>query len=97
VQAWFQAMEQRPTFRAIKSDYYTHSHDLPPQVGTCHSVPEAQPFAAQIDGLDGSWDLPLKPGVEPLVSHDEDRWARVVPWGVPGTWGLRRAGRLCSA
>jgi glutathione S-transferase len=33
VQAWFDAMERRPSYRATKSDYYTHAKDLPPQVG----------------------------------------------------------------
>lgn len=28
-------MYGRPTFRAIASDYYTHAHDLPPQLGGC--------------------------------------------------------------
>ena len=32
---WFAAMAQRPTFAAIQSDYYTHAHDLPPQLGGC--------------------------------------------------------------
>ena len=31
--AWFAAMASRPTFAAIQSDYYTHAHDLPPQLG----------------------------------------------------------------
>ena len=31
--AWFDAMEQRPTYLGIKSDFYTHVHDLPPQIG----------------------------------------------------------------
>jgi glutathione S-transferase len=26
-------MERRPSYRATKSDYYTHANDLPPQVG----------------------------------------------------------------
>ena len=26
-------MEQRSAFLGIKSDYYTHVHDLPPQLG----------------------------------------------------------------
>jgi len=33
VEAWFEAMEQRPSYRATKSDYYSHAQDLPPQVG----------------------------------------------------------------
>ena len=32
--AWFRAMENRAdTYAGIKSDYYTHAHDLPPQLG----------------------------------------------------------------
>ncbi len=31
VDAWFTAMESRPSYRHIQSDYYTHVHDLPPQ------------------------------------------------------------------
>ena len=30
-----------------------------PQIGRCQSVPEAEEFAAEIDGSDGSWSLPL--------------------------------------
>ena len=26
VNAWFDAMETRPSYRATKSDYYTHAH-----------------------------------------------------------------------
>ena len=28
-------MYSRDTFRGIASDYYTHAHDLPPQLGGC--------------------------------------------------------------
>lgn len=59
--AWFAAMESRPSYRHIQSDFYTHVHDLPPQVGRCQAVPEARKFAAAIDGDDGSWRLPLPP------------------------------------
>jgi len=57
--AWFAAMEARPSYRHIQSDFYTHVHDLPPQVGRCQAVPEAREYAAAIDGDDGSWRLPL--------------------------------------
>ena len=30
-----------------------------PQIGRCQSVPEAEEFAAEVDGSDGSWSLPL--------------------------------------
>lgn len=33
LEAWFVAMESRPTYLGTKSDHYTHCHDLPPQLG----------------------------------------------------------------
>jgi hypothetical protein len=42
-----------------RSDYYSHCHDLPPQLGNCAMVAEGVPVAAQIDG--GAWQLPLAP------------------------------------
>lgn len=62
LERWFAAMETREPYLAFKSDYYTHCHDLPPQLGGCVSTPEAEKFAAAIDGTDGvSWKLPLPP------------------------------------
>ena len=48
-------MDARPSYRGIKSDYYTHCHDLPPQIGRCLFLPEAEPFTAEIDG--GAWSV----------------------------------------
>ncbi len=71
VERWFSAMETRESFRNIKSDYFTHAMDMPPQVGQCSMLPEGRPFADEISGKDGrSWTLPLPPaqsGVEPLL------------------------------
>ncbi|CAL8471991.1 g11533 [Coccomyxa elongata] len=59
---WFEAMEARPAYMGTRSDYFTHVHDLPPQLGGCASVPEAADAIAAIDGEDGtSWQLPLPP------------------------------------
>ncbi len=33
LERWFAAMEARPAYLGFKSDYYTHCHDLPPQLG----------------------------------------------------------------
>eukprot|EP00889_Picochlorum_renovo_P000556 jgi/Picre1/27586/NNA_000551.t1 len=56
LERWFDAMETRPAYMAFKSDFYTHCHDLPPQLGGCASTPEAKEFQEKIDGLDGkSW------------------------------------------
>ena len=66
VTRWFDAMETRESFRGIQSDYYTHAHDLPPQIGGCRPHPEAEAYRSEIDGEGGSWRLPLREGVEPL-------------------------------
>jgi glutathione S-transferase len=77
VERWFSAMETRESFRNIKSDWFTHAMDLPPQVGHCSMVPEGEPFAAEISGKDGSWTLPLKAnGVEPLLPGSDEAAAR---------------------
>ena len=74
LEAWFDAMETRPAYMAFKSDFYTHCHDLPPQLGGCVSTKEGRPVEAMIDGTDGSWSLPLSPitnqSLEPLSTGD---------------------------
>ena len=37
INAWFQALEQQETYRGTQSDFHTHAHDLPPQMGGCWS------------------------------------------------------------
>jgi len=59
VEEWFLAMEARPSYRHIQSDFYTHVKDLPPQIGFVASVPAGDAFKGLIDGTDGSWSLPL--------------------------------------
>ena len=76
IDRWFEAMETREPYLAFKSDFYTHCHDLPPQLGGCISTPESVPFAAAIDGTDGeSWHLPLSPitatSLEPLCTGED--------------------------
>lgn len=74
INAWFDAMEKLPSYQLTKSDYYTHSWDLPPQLGGCTYEPAGKPYEDAIngirslDGTRGSWELPLQPhngGVEP--------------------------------
>ena len=59
IEQWFVAMEARPSYRHIQSDFYTHVNDLPPQVGRCFPSDGSEAFARHIDGEDGSWSLPL--------------------------------------
>lgn len=55
--SWFEALEQRPSYLGTQSDFHTHAHDLPPQMGGCYANGEAsqQALAAQIDR--GPWPL----------------------------------------
>ncbi|HEY9893983.1 MAG TPA: glutathione S-transferase family protein [Candidatus Sericytochromatia bacterium] len=53
---WFAAMESRSTYRGTQSDFHTHVHDLPPQMGGCweNSEPQTQINKTRVDG--GPWD-----------------------------------------
>lgn len=61
VNLWFDAMDSRPSYQAMKSDDFTHTHDLEPQIGPCYSAPAGKAYRDKIDGKDGGWELPLKP------------------------------------
>jgi glutathione S-transferase len=57
ISAWFDAMETRETYCGTQSDFHTHCHDLPPQMGGCYEAAAiaAQPGCrARIDS--GPWD-----------------------------------------
>lgn len=68
---WFEAMDTRPAYQGIKSDYYSHCHDLPPQIGRCYSLPQAEQYRRRIDGDD--WDYRKTPTdcFEPMLPRDE--------------------------
>jgi len=57
IDRWFAALEQRPTYLGTQSDFATHAHDLPPQLGGCQaSGEEAQRrLAERIDS--GPWPI----------------------------------------
>ncbi|MEL7316039.1 MAG: glutathione S-transferase family protein [Cyanobacteria bacterium J06559_3] len=69
--AWFDAMETRPTYRGTQSDFHTHAHDLPPQMGGCYenSEPQMQVNKARVDN--GPWF-----GI-PDVTYPEPETSRV--------------------
>ncbi|WP_353259314.1 glutathione S-transferase family protein [Prochlorothrix hollandica] len=70
--AWFAAMESRPTYRGTQSDFSTHVHDLPPQMGGCYSnkTPEAVAHQQRVDH--GPWaGLPDVTYEEPTTSRQE--------------------------
>ena len=53
--AWCDGMEARSTYRGTQSDFHTHAHDLPPQMGGCYSnkAPETQTCQSKVD--QGPW------------------------------------------
>ena len=70
--AWFDAMESRPTYRGTQSDFHTHAHDLPPQMGGCYEngEPQMQRNKARVDN--GPWfELPDVTYPEPETSRTE--------------------------
>ena len=60
IERWFAAFEERPSYVATKSDYYTHVMDIPPQYGPGYSDSSDEVKEAQLK-IDGhaTWRLPL--------------------------------------
>jgi glutathione S-transferase len=70
--AWFDAMESRPTYRGTQSDFHTHVHDLPPQMGGCYENGEPQTQINQRRVDNGPWmGLPDVKYPEPENSRAE--------------------------
>jgi glutathione S-transferase len=55
LKAWFEAMESRPTYRGTQSDFHTHAHDLPPQMGGCYENGEPQMLLNKARVDSGPW------------------------------------------
>ncbi len=70
--AWFAAMESRLTYRGTQSDFHTHVHDLPPQMGGCWENGEPQARLNQEKVDHGPWlGLPDVTYPEPETSCAE--------------------------
>ncbi len=75
---WFDAMETRATYRGTQSDFHTHVHDLPPQMGGCYENGEAQTELNQHRVDHGPWfGLPDVGYAEPNTAEAE-ALARVI-------------------
>jgi len=66
IQKWFEAMETRETYLGTQSDYHTHAHDLPPQMGGCYTNNSAE-AKENADLIDAG----LLTDTVPEVSHEE--------------------------
>jgi glutathione S-transferase len=70
--AWFDAMESRETYRGTQSDFHTHVHDLPPQMGGCWENGEPQMLVNKSKVDNGPWaGLPDATFPEPENSRAE--------------------------
>ncbi|MEB3272553.1 MAG: glutathione S-transferase family protein [Prochlorothrix sp.] len=70
--AWFDAMESRATYRGTQSDFHTHVHDLPPQMGGCYSNRDRQAEINQNRVDEGPWfGLPDVTYAEPANARQE--------------------------
>jgi glutathione S-transferase len=70
--AWFDAMESRPIYRGTQSDFHTHVHDLPPQMGGCWENGETQMLINKSRVDHGPWfGLPDVTYPEPENSRAE--------------------------
>lgn len=70
--AWFDGMESRPTYRGTQSDFHTHAHDLPPQMGGCWENDEPQMHINKARVDHGPWlGLPDVTYPEPETSRTE--------------------------
>jgi len=74
LQRWFTALEERPSYQSLSGDFYTHAHDLPPQLGSCARNGRGDACEAHVDGLPGSgaWCLPL-PDIDPFEPLPRDQ------------------------
>lgn len=69
---WFDGMESRATYRGTQSDFHTHAHDLPPQMGGCWENGEPQMLLNKARVDHGPWlGLPDVTYPEPETSRAE--------------------------
>ncbi|MEM9275821.1 MAG: glutathione S-transferase family protein [Cyanobacteria bacterium P01_F01_bin.143] len=69
---WFDGMESRSTYCGTQSDFHTHVHDLPPQMGGCWENGEPQMLINKYKVDNGPWlGLPDVTYPEPETSRSE--------------------------
>ena len=88
IDRWLSALEGLETYRGTQSDFHTHAHDLPPQMGGCwpNGVEAQHRFAAAIDSGEGlgTWegctggDVVMEElgALQPVLRHRQTLMAR---------------------
>ncbi|MFN6337203.1 MAG: glutathione S-transferase family protein [Cyanobacteriota bacterium] len=76
IHRWLSALEQRSTYLGTQSDFHTHAHDLPPQMGGCYASGDGtqRALANRVD--QGPW--PIQPVSDPETSQSEPADAALV-------------------
>ena len=71
IDRWFRALEERSAYLGTQSDFHTHAHDLPPQMGGCHADGSAgqRDLAGRIDH--GPWPIGAPGEDDPETSQSE--------------------------
>lgn len=75
---WFDGMENRQTYRGTQSDFHTHVHDLPPQMGGCYANDEPQTAINQRRVDEGPWFQLPDVGYPEPDNAKEEALARVL-------------------
>ena len=57
IDTWFEAFEQRPSYSASRSDWYTHANDIPPQYGNGRLRSRNLPETASPRSTPSTWPL----------------------------------------
>jgi len=71
IHRWFSALERRSSYLGTQSDFHTHVHDLPPQMGGAHANGEAHQRALALRIDQGPWPVNDPPCVDPETTHPE--------------------------
>jgi glutathione S-transferase len=81
IERWFAALESRPTYLGTQSDFHTHAHDLPPQMGGCFisDGPAQQRLADRIDR--GPWPITSPDARDPAEAARDPETSQVMPAG----------------
>ncbi|MFM7360279.1 MAG: glutathione S-transferase family protein [Cyanobium sp.] len=71
IHRWLCALERRGSYLGTQSDFHTHAHDLPPQMGGCYASGSAEQCALA-DRIDhGPWPILAAERPDPETSRSE--------------------------
>lgn len=78
IHRWFCALELRSAYLGTQSDFHTHAHDLPPQMGGCYANGSAEQLAVARRIDQGPWPVGEEADLDPETSQAEPADAAAV-------------------